>query len=98
MIDIAGEVSTALLPVLDEIRTLRAELAEVRASLPPRMLSVAEAAEAMGVSTQTITAMGRRGDIVVRRAGRRVLVDAGSLRPADPARVVELACAARGGL
>jgi excisionase family DNA binding protein len=77
------------------VRAIRAELAEVRATLPPRMLSVAEAAERMGVSTQTIAAMGRRGDIVTRRAGRRVLVDAASLRPTDPATVARAAREAR---
>jgi excisionase family DNA binding protein len=88
-------VREAIAPVLAELRAARADLAEVRASLPPRMLSVREAAEAMGVSTQTIAAMAKRNEIASRRAGRRLLISAASLRPTDPARGAELAREAR---
>jgi excisionase family DNA binding protein len=96
VIDIAAEVSTALAPVLAELHAARVELAEIRAALPPRLLSIAEAAECMGISPQTVTAMCKRGELVHRRAGRRLLVSAESIRPADPARVAELAREARG--
>jgi hypothetical protein len=96
MIDFAGEVAVALAPVLEELRAVRAELAEVRASLPPRMISLAAAAERMGVDPRTVVAMGERGEIVTRKAGRRVLIDAASLRPVDAATVAELAREARG--
>ena len=92
---LAAVVANAMAPVVSELAGLRADLAEVRASLPPRMLSVREAARAMGVSTQTITAMAKRNEIASRRAGRRLLISAVSLRPTDPARVAELAREAR---
>ena len=92
---ITEAVALALAPVLEELRAVRAELAEVRASLPPRMISLADAAERMGVDPRTIVSMGERGDIVTRRAGRRVLVDAASLRGPDPVKIAELARSAR---
>jgi len=95
VIDFAAEISTALAPVLVELRAARAELAEIRAVLPPRFVSLKEASERMGVDPRTCVAMSERGEIVTRRAGRRVLVDAASLRPADPSTVARLAREAR---
>ena len=66
--------------------TLDAALAEV----------VGAAVAPLAISVQTVTAMGRRGDIITRRAGRRLLVDSASLRPATPAKIAELADKARG--
>ena len=95
MIDIAGEVATAIVPVLDELRAVRAELAEVRASLPPRMISLADAAEHLACDVQTVRAMCDRHELVWRRCGRRIVIDAASLRPADRATVAALARSAR---
>jgi hypothetical protein len=95
MIDLAAEVSTALAPVLSELREVRAELAEVRASLPPRMLSLADAARALACDPQTVRAMCERGELVWRRCGRRVLVDSASLRPPSSAQIAQLARQAR---
>lgn len=95
MIDFAAEISTALAPVLVELRAARAELAEIRAVLPPRFVSLKEASERMGVDPRTCVAMSERGEIVTRRAGRRVLVDVASLRPIDRATVAALAREAR---
>jgi hypothetical protein len=52
-------------------------------------------ASRLGVDPRTCVAMSERGEIVTRRAGRRVLVDAASLRPADPSTVARLAREAR---
>lgn len=68
--------------ILGELRAVRAELAEVRDSLPPRFVSMAEAAKALAVDVQTIAAMLDRGDLQGRRAGRRRRVDVASLRKA----------------
>jgi hypothetical protein len=95
VIDFAAEISTALAPVLVELRAARAELAEIRAVLPPRFVSLKEASERMGVDPRTCVAMSERGEIVTRRAGRRVLVDVASLRPIDRATVAALAREAR---
>jgi hypothetical protein len=97
MIDIAAEVSVALAPVLAELAAVRFELAQVRASLPPRMISLADAAEALACDPQTVRAMCDRHELVWRRCGRRIVVDAASLRPVDRATVAALADAARAG-
>jgi len=116
MIDIAAEVSTALAPVLEELRAVRAELVQVaavraeltalgaacaelaalRAVSPIQWISQARAAELLGCSIQTVAAMAKRKDILTRRAGRRVLVDSASLRPASAEQIAELARQARG--
>ena len=82
--------------ILAELRAVRAELAALRAVSPIQWISQARAAEHLGVSVQTITAMARRKDIITRRAGRRVLVDSASLRPASAEQIAELARQARG--
>lgn len=92
---ITEALARALAPVLDELRAVRAELTEVRACLPPRFVSLKETASAIGVDPRTLMAMAERGEIVVRRAGRRVLVDAASLRPPSREQIAELARSAR---
>lgn len=81
--------------VLAELREVRAELAQVRAALPTTWLSLRDAAQRMGVDPRTVRAMGERGEIVTRRAGRRVLVDSASLRPADKGEIAAMARKAR---
>jgi hypothetical protein len=95
VIDIAAEVSTALAPVLAELAAVRSELAEVRASLPPRMISLADAARALACDAQTVRSMCDRHELVWRKCGRRIVVDAASLRPTDRATVAALARSAR---
>jgi hypothetical protein len=60
------------------------------------MLSLADAARALGVDTQTARVMCDRHELTWRRCGRRIVVDAGSLRPTDPVTVCQLARKARG--
>ena len=93
---LAEVVGAAVAPLAEELRAVRTELAALRAASPSQWVSQARAAELLAVSTQTITAMARRGDLVSRRAGRRILIDAASLRPATPERIAELADKARG--
>jgi hypothetical protein len=81
--------------ILAELRAVRAELADVRASLPPRMISLADAAEALSVDAQTARAMCDRGELTWRRCGRRIVVDAASLRPIDRAVISRLASESR---
>ena len=93
---IADAVRAAVAPVLTELATLREQVAILVQSSPPQMLSVAEAAKRMGVHPATIRRMCASGELAHRRAGRRLLVDASSLRPADVATVSRLAREARG--
>ena len=88
---LAAVVAEAMVPVVAELRELRATVETLR---PPEFISVDEAAKRLDVSPQTITAMCKRGELVHRRAGRRLLISA-SLTPTDPARVAELAREAR---
>jgi hypothetical protein len=81
--------------VLAVVVALRADLAEVRASLPPRMISLADAARALAVDVQTARAMCDRHELTWRRCGRRIVVDAASLRPSDPETVARLSREAR---
>ena len=92
---IAEAMAAALAPVLEELQALRAEVTEVRACLPPRFVSLKDAAKALGIDSRTILAMAARGEIVTRRAGRRILIDAASLRPPSREQIADLARAAR---
>jgi excisionase family DNA binding protein len=89
---LAAVVTEAMAPLVSELRELRAAVETLR---PPQFISVDEAAKRLDVSTQTITAMCKRGELVHRRAGRRVLVSAESIRPTDPATVARLSREAR---
>lgn len=95
MIDIAAEVSTALAPVLAKLEAVDAKMDRILAALPSSWLSLKEAAHTLGCDPRTVTAMAARGECITRRAGRRVLVDAASLRPVDPATVARLSREAR---
>ncbi len=97
MIDLVAEVATALVPVLEELRDLRAAVDALRASSPPRLVSVPEAATMLGVSVSTMWRRVSDGTVPVQRIGRSVRVDAASLRPADPAAVAQMAREARHG-
>jgi excisionase family DNA binding protein len=68
----------------------------VLASLPSQWISLKDAAERMGCDPRTVTSMIERNEIIGRRAGRRVLVDASSLRPKSREEISTLAAAARG--
>lgn len=114
MIDLAGEIGTALAPLAAEVRGLRADVAAMRAELAAqasRWVSRAEAAQALGVSLDTLDKRIASGDgtLRVRRLGRavRVLVlppptdveiaqlAAAVARPSRPEKVKELANEAR---
>jgi len=75
VIDIAAEVTTALTPVLAELRELRAEMAALRASQSPRLVSPAEAARALGLSIATVRRRIADQTLPSRHIGRRVLVN-----------------------
>ena len=92
---LAAVVATAVAPLAAEIRELRGEVQALRAVSPSQWVSVARAAELLGVSTQTIPVMAGRGEIVIRHAGRRVLVDVVSLRGHGRNEIARLAREAR---
>ena len=85
---VAAEVG----PLVLRIDRLTALVEELR---PAQWLSVDETAKRLSCSIQTITAMCKRGELVHRRAGRRLLISAESIRPTDPAEIATLARTAR---
>ena len=93
---LAVVVSAAVQPLAEELRELRGQIAALQAASPSRYVNLVQAAELLGISTQTARAMCERGDLRYRRAGRRILVEAGSLRVRSPGEIVVLARAARG--
>jgi excisionase family DNA binding protein len=82
--------------VMTALADLDAKLDLVLASLPSQWISLREAAKRMGCDPRTISAMLSRGELVGRRAGRRILIDATSIRPPSRESVAALAREARG--
>jgi excisionase family DNA binding protein len=85
---VAAEVG----PLVQRIDRLTALVEGLR---PAQWLSVGETAKYLACSTQTVTAMVKRGELTHRRAGRRLLISAESIRPTDPAEIATLARTAR---
>ncbi|MGB8294731.1 MAG: helix-turn-helix domain-containing protein [Polyangia bacterium] len=85
---VAAEVG----PLVQRIDRLTALVEALR---PAQWLSVDETAKRLSCSPQTVTAMAKRGELIFRRAGRRLLVSAESIRPADPAEISRLSREAR---
>jgi excisionase family DNA binding protein len=91
---LAAVVREAQAPLIAEIRELRTIVESLQ---PPQFVSVDEAAKRLSCSPQTVVAMVKRNELVSRRAGRRLLVDSSSLKPAAPAAIAAAARAARAG-
>jgi hypothetical protein len=92
---IVSAVGRALAPVLDELTVIRTELAELRRSQPPRLLTIAEAAATARVSPCTIRRWERDGVVRSVRRGARVLIDAHSLQPTSDDEITVRARTAR---
>ena len=76
---IAAVLDGRLAPLRLELQRLAAEVSDLRQALPPLLVSVPIAAERLGVSLSTARRRVRDGEWPVRRDGRRVLVDLGTL-------------------
>jgi excisionase family DNA binding protein len=97
--DLAASL-TALLELPQQVQALTARVAElqetvgrVAAATPRALVSVAQAAERLGVSVKTLRRRIKARELAVVRVGSRVLVDLSALGPID---VGALARAARG--
>ena len=85
-----------LIPVLEgKIDRLTATVERLAQSTPAQFLSVAEAAKRTGLCEWTIRRMAKAQELVSRRAGRRLLIDAASLKATDSATVARLGREAR---
>ena len=70
IVDLATAADIA--QVRADVAAVLQRLDRIEQALPPRMVSMRVAAEALGVDVQTVGNMLDRGDLVGRRAGRRI--------------------------
>lgn len=85
-----------LIPTLEgKIDHLTATVEKLVQASPPQFLSVAEFAQRNGICQATVRRQAKAGALVCRWVGRRCLISASALRPADPATVARLAREAR---
>lgn len=82
-------------PLHQRLDRMEAEIVELRRSQPPQLVSVRDAAKALGVSLPTARRRVKAGEWPVRRDGRRVLVDLRMLHPITDEEVARLARQAR---
>lgn len=94
---LAAIVEAKVAPFRQDVRRLTEELTSLRHALPPTLLTVVEAAKALGVSVATVRRRVKDGSLPLRRVGRLIRVDLGGLRPKTDAEVVDLATRARRG-
>ena len=82
----------AIIERLDKQNELLGRLA---AAAPPRFVSVDEAAQMLGICKWSVRKQAAAGVLVSRRAGRRLLISADSIRPTDPSEIARLSREAR---
>jgi|SRR3954469_1848532 excisionase family DNA binding protein len=73
---VAAAVRRELAPLLERIEALTMRL-------PPRLLTVAQAAAELGVHTDTVRRQVRSGELASRRVGRALRVDIDASRRAE---------------
>jgi excisionase family DNA binding protein len=79
----------------EQVQTLTMAVHALAKRIPARLVSVHEAAEALGVSCATIRRKVKAGEIPCRRIGKAVRIDISKLRAMDSDEVQELARRAR---
>jgi excisionase family DNA binding protein len=72
---ISEAVERAVAPLVETQRKLVAEIEQLRRALPAQLVTVKEAAEALGVHEDTIRRRIADGSLPSRRVGKRVRVD-----------------------
>ena len=78
------------------VEPLRAEVASLRAALPPpALVTLEEAARLAGVSPATMRRRVKAGEVPAIRVGRSVRIDPAVVRPLAEAKVLELVHEAR---
>lgn len=75
---IAAAVQAHVSPLVVEIQRLSAQVGELRRALPARLVTLAEAAEQLGVSLATVRRRVRDGSLVSKKLGRAVRIDLSS--------------------
>ncbi len=90
-----AKVPGVMAALVERIARLEAEVQALRQALPPRLGTLREAADLLGVSYATVRRRVQDGSLPVRRVGKAIRVDLAALRPIPEAEVVRLATAAR---
>lgn len=70
-----AELPADLKGIKEELREVRAEMAQLRERIPPAMVAPKDAATALGVSLSTIRRMLARGELPSVRVGGQVRID-----------------------
>jgi len=92
-VDLATAADIAALDAkIDRLTMLVESMASRDQWLP---LKIAADEEHCNCDPRTLVSAGERGEITIKRVGRRVLVLASSLRPTDRAEIARMACEAR---
>ncbi len=92
---IRAAIAAELIPLHAEIARLVAQVEAMRNAIPPTLVPVREAAQALGVSEITIRRRISAGRIPIVRIGRSVRVDLAGLRAPTDTEVALLAHRAR---
>jgi excisionase family DNA binding protein len=74
-------VKAAVAPMQTQVERLAAEVAALRRAQAPRLATVEEVAEQLGLSVSTVRRHVKDGSIPSRRIGRSIRVDVTALRP-----------------
>lgn len=88
-------LAAELAPLRAEVCRLSTQIEAMRRAIPPALVPVSEAAQALGVSEATVRRRIRDGAMPTVRIGRSVRVDLAALRSIDPVEVSRLAAAIR---
>ncbi len=86
-----------LAPVRAELNRLNLQVESLRRALPPPLVSMSDAASALGVSLSTIKRRVKDGSLPVRRVGRKLRIDMAALQSPSNAEVIRLAEVAKHG-
>jgi excisionase family DNA binding protein len=87
---IEESIDAAVSRALDRhLGAIREALSRLEHAQPPRLLTVAQAAEAMGCHAKTVRRMVEAGQLVYKRVGRALRIDARSLHGAGGDDLVE---------
>ena len=90
-----ADVPRAVRALTTKLERLGAQMDAIEARLPPLLVSINEAAAALGVSVSTVKRLIQARELPVTRIGRRVRIDIGSARAFTADQIAEMAAKAR---
>lgn len=75
----------------EDVSRLASEVALLRTTMPPTLLTIEQAARQLRVSASTLRRRIKAGELAVVRIGRAIRIDARKLQPTEEADVVRIA-------